>query len=257
MFWTGVVEQARDARVWAAVRAAAAQEHAAISVRHAVLAAERLLSGTGAGLSMSRDSGPREPVLATGPPLIEELEELQFTLGQGPCGESVIAGGPILVPDLAEPEATGRWPVFAPAVVERGVRGMFTFPVALGAAMVGVLSVYRAVPGPLTGGEINDGLALADIVLGLALDSRGGVAPDLDALLDTAIVSRRAEVHQAAGALAAQLGVSVADALARLRAHAYLSGRRVSDVAADIMAGLLRLTFDGEDPRPPEGKEEG
>lgn len=256
MRWTGVVEQARDARVWSAVHAAAAQEHAAVSVRHAVLAAARLLSGTGAGLSMSRDAGPRELVLATGP-LIEELEELQFTLGQGPVGESAAAAGPILVSDLAEPYAGRRWPAFAPAAVERGVRAVFAFPVALGAAQVGVLSVYRTAPGPLTRDETNDGLVVADIVLGLALDSQGGVTPGMDALLDAAILSRRAEVHQAAGALAAQLDVSVADALARLRAYAYRTGRRVSDVAADIMAGMLRLSNDGEDPRHTEGKEEG
>lgn len=252
--WMGAVEQARDARVWSAVRAAAAQEHATISIRHVVLAGVRLLSATGAGLSMSRDSGPGQPVLATGP-LIEELEELQFTLGQAPCSESVVAGGPVLVPDLAEPSAGRRWPAFAPAVIERGVHGMFTFPVALGAALVGVLSVYRTDPGPLTRTQIDDGLALADILLGLALDSRGGIAPEMDALLDTAIASRRAEVHQAAGAVAAQLDVSVAEALVRLRAHAYVNGRRISDVAGDIMNGRLRLIANGDGPQSPDGKE--
>jgi hypothetical protein len=39
-----------------------------------------------------------------------------------------------------------------------------------------------------------------------------------------------------------QLGVSVADALVRLRAHAYAEARPLSDVAGDVVAGRLRLS---------------
>ena len=37
------------------------------------------------------------------------------------------------------------------------------------------------------------------------------------------------------------LGVSLAEALVRLRAHAFVEGRPVADVARDIVAGRLRL----------------
>jgi hypothetical protein len=57
--------------------------------------------------------------------------------------------------------------------------------------------------------------------------------------------SHRAEVHQASGMVAVQLGVSVADAEARLRAHAYAVNRSVVDVARDIVARRLRLIDDG------------
>jgi hypothetical protein len=43
-----------------------------------------------------------------------------------------------------------------------------------------------------------------------------------------------------------QLGVQVGEALARLRAAAYLEGRPVSDVAADVVAGRVR--FGQEEP---------
>jgi hypothetical protein len=41
--------------------------------------------------------------------------------------------------------------------------------------------------------------------------------------------------------VSAQLEVSAADALVRLRAHAYAEGRTLSDVAADVLGKRLRL----------------
>lgn len=41
------------------------------------------------------------------------------------------------------------------------------------------------------------------------------------------------------------LGVSLADAMARLRAHAYAQDRPLQDVARDVVAGRLRLEPDG------------
>ncbi len=66
------------------------------------------------------------------------------------------------------------------------------------------------------------------------------LAPVLD---DAA--SHRAEVHQASGMVAVQLGVPVVDAAARLRAHAYAADRSVVDVARDIVERRLRLIDDG------------
>jgi hypothetical protein len=43
------------------------------------------------------------------------------------------------------------------------------------------------------------------------------------------------------------LHISVAEALVRIRAHAFGDARTVSDVAADIVARRLRLVDDGTD----------
>ena len=52
-------------------------------------------------------------------------DELQFTLGEGPCLESVTQRAPVLVADLADPD-DARWPAYGPAMLElqdpRGVR---------------------------------------------------------------------------------------------------------------------------------------
>lgn len=222
-----------------------------MSLRHAVIACADSLASAGTGLAVARDGTPREPLLASSA-ITEELEELQFLLGQGPCMDAAARHGPVLVADLAGPEAYHRWPVFAPAAVDRGVRGMFAFPVAVGAALIGVLDVYRHSPGSLSQRELADALIFADAVLLLALDSRGGIASDLSDLLDTALSARRAHVHQATGMVAAQLEVSVTDALAALRAYAFTRGRRLGDVATDVLDRRIRLSPDAEnDPAGP------
>lgn len=106
----------------------------------------------------------------------------------------------MLVADLSSAQAAVRWPMFAPAAVRAwGARGMFCFPLGLGAAQLGVLSVYREKPGPLEAGQLADGLGFADAILALALDTRGDATTELDQVIDTAFTLRRAEVHQATG----------------------------------------------------------
>lgn len=233
------VEQMPSARIWAAIAECARRDGVAVSARCAVTACADRLAAAGAGLSMTRDGEPREPVLASAP-TAEDLEELQFTLGQGPCVDAVVGRGPVLVADLARADAQCRWPLFAPAAAERGVRGMFSFPVAIGAALVGVLDVYRLQAGPLTQRELADGLVFADAVLMLVLGEQGGAVPG-DGLADAVTGVRHAQVHQATGMVAAQLGVGMADALAVLRGRAYARGLRLSDLAADILARKQRF----------------
>jgi hypothetical protein len=67
-------------------------------------------------------------------------------------------------------------------------------------------------------------------------------------------VERRAELFQAQGMVMVQLGVSLAEALARMRAHAYAQNRQLGEVAADIVA--RRLRFDPDQRHPHTGRGE-
>jgi hypothetical protein len=244
------VDESRASRAWEAINLHARAEGTAPRIRHACQACVQALEAAGAGVSMIRGSELREPVYATDP-RSEELDELQFTLGQGPSVDASAGNGPILVADLSQHDSRARWPMFAPAAVERGISGMFAFPIGLGAARVGVLAVFRQPTGQLSSEEALDALVYADAVLALVLDQRGGVQPDLPYSDDEGFIERRAEVHQAAGMMSVQLGVDVSDALARLRAFAFLSDRRLADVASDVVARRLRFHPDGDAGPPP------
>jgi len=60
----------------------------------------------------------------------------------------------------------------------------------------------------------------------------------------------RSEVYQAAGVLIAQLGIPPAEAMVRLRAHAYATGLTASDVAYQILDRSLHLGDDATDDEP-------
>ena len=58
---------------------------------------------------------------------------LQFSLGEGPCFEAYRTRRPVLIPDLAAVAPT-RWPGYAMAAHDHGVRAVFALPLQVGAA---------------------------------------------------------------------------------------------------------------------------
>ena len=198
--------------------------------------AVRSLPVTGAGLSVAaRDD--RFALVAAADPLCERLEELQFVLGEGPCVDALAAGQPVLVPDLAV-DGPVRWPVYAPSIMEAGFRAVFAFPLQVGSARMGVLDLFRAGPGVLSVAELVRSLALADEAIAILLD--GEVHRDSESA-----TTGSAELFQAQGMAMVQLDSTLADAMARIRAYAYVHNRRLSDVAREILAHELRFDRDG------------
>ena len=168
------------------------------------------------------------------------IEELQYSLGEGPCVDAYNENLVVTEPDLADP-AMARWTGFAPSALEVGVRAVFAFPLRVGAVRLGALDVYTDRPGPLSDDQHADALVMADVVASWVLDTQarapvGGVAPALDAEADLHLV-----VHNAAGMVAVQLGASVAEAMLRLRAYAFGHGRPLTSVAEDVVARRLRV----------------
>ena len=204
------------------------------------------------GVCAGIGTGPLGTVLAWGREKAGvALEDLQFTVGQGPGLEAIAAGAPVLVDDLAQHAA--RWPGFVPGALALPVRAVFAFPLRIGAISIGVLTAHRAAAGPLPPGRLADALALADAV-GLLLLHRvptgsgaEDAAPELGPRPGWAQPAiHRAEVHQATGMISIQLNVSLAEALVRLRAHAFALDRPIAEVAADVVTRRLRF----RDPHP-------
>ncbi len=137
--------------------------------------------------------------------------------------------------------ATPRWLAFSGPAVTAGALAVFGFPLQLGAVRLGALNLYRDRPGPLTDEQHADALAMAAVaaetVLMLQADAPPGqLASELEAGADFHYV-----VHQAAGMVAAQLDVSVGQALIRLRAYAFAGNLPLAHVASDVVARKLRF----------------
>jgi hypothetical protein len=155
--------------------------------------------------------------------------------------EASRANHPVLHPELT---ATGsvRWPRYGAAALDAGVHAIFAFPLRVGAIRIGVLDLYRDTPGHLTILELADARAFADAATLLLLYLQDQPGPDGEPTALTGPIDSRAEVHQATGMITVQLGISLTEALLRLRTHAYDSGRSVTDVAAEVVS--RRLHFD-------------
>ncbi len=220
-----------------------------MSPRHACLACVEAVGVSGAGLMLTGSMNSLEPVYVTDS-RVSEVEVLQATLGHGPGTAALESGRPILVGDLTAPMSTRRWPVFAAEVGRLGVCGMYSLPLALGAIRVGVLDLYNDTPGYLSQDKLVDALIYADTALLLVLDARSGIATPVDGHHpdDPGPVLWHAQVHQAAGMISAQLGVSALEALVRLRGYAYAHNKRLTDVARSVVE--RRLRFQPDDAKP-------
>jgi hypothetical protein len=197
------------------------------------------LDVTGAGI-MLRSAAGHLGVLCASNPASGVVEDLQFTLGQGPCVDVCDTGIPVLEPDLTTP-GFSRWPAFTPPAVRAGVRAIFGFPLQVGPIRLGALDVYNDHPGDLRPEQLAEAVSLADFVTHRVLDLQaeadaGSLASEL---ADPETL--RASVHQASGMLSARLDISVDAALMRLRAHAFSVERPINDVARDVVARHLYI----------------
>jgi hypothetical protein len=235
----------RPARIWGVVAAQAASHGGRVSAADACTAAVAATAVTGAWLSAA-SNGAAGHLMHVTDAISEHLSELQLTLGEGPSLDALTTGGPVLASDLGTAAAASRWPAFAPAADAAGSAAIFAFPLRIGAIRSGVLSLYRARPGPLSAVQLGDALIFADTATLLLLEaqnqttgaSAAGSGPSGQ---PENLALHRAEIDQATGMLTEQLSTGIADAFVRLRAYAYGNDLRLTDVARDIVSRRLRL----------------
>jgi len=199
-----------------------------------------LLPMTGVGLALMGDDGHKGVVSATDGPA-RLMEDLQFTLGEGPCIDASSSGQPVLQPHLA---ASGpqRWPMFSAAVIEAGVAAIFAIPLQVGAIRLGVLDLYSTDEGNLSDEDLAVALAFADaaVIVLLHLQDQMGGADDLHPHLADDLGWHPA-IHQATGIISVQAVVGLVEALLILRARAYSEDRPILKVAREVVT--RRLTF--------------
>ncbi|MBK5223935.1 MAG: GAF and ANTAR domain-containing protein [Acidimicrobiia bacterium] len=197
---------------------------------------------TGAGLMLMSGDAPRGSV-ATTDEVSTLIEDLQFSLGEGPCVDAYRFDRPILEPDLANP-AVVRWVAFAGPAVAAGARAVFGFPLQVGAVRLGALNLYCDRPADLSVDQHADALVMAEVAAQALLIMQSHAPPDVLAIELERGSNFQHVVYQASGMVAAQLAVSVAQAMIRLRGHAFGHGRPLTEVAQDVVGRRLRFEDD-------------
>jgi GAF domain-containing protein len=163
-------------------------------------------------------------------------QELEFTFGEGPAHDAATSRGLVLVTADTLP---ARWAHYSPAVARLGVRAVDAAPMFVNEVCFGVLTVFDP-PGAGVDARARTLCRITDALVHTELLGQG--EPDLDENSLLAGSDHRAVAHQAAGMITEQLGCSVADALAVLRARAFVENESADLVARRVLG--RQLTFD-------------
>jgi hypothetical protein len=193
----------------------------------------------GAGIMLMSGDIPHGS-LGTTNEVSQLIEDLQYTLGEGPCVDAYRQDRVVAEPDLADP-MTPRWVAFTPPALEAGVRAVFGFPLRVGTVRLGALNLYRDWSGPLSDDQHADALVLSDVAARWVLEAQAGAPPGVVAAELEEGADFHLAVHNAAGMVSVQAGISVTEALIRLRAFAFSHDRLLADVAQDVIDRRLRL----------------
>jgi hypothetical protein len=195
---------------------------------------------TGAAISLF-GGATAETLVCASDALAARLDELQFSLGEGPRWRAVRTRLPVLIPD-ARSAPLPDWPMFHRAISGTDAAALFVFPLTVGAADLGVVELYHSVPGALSRTEQSTAAMLAAQTSWYLLRKILTISPpDTDTPLDPVLMSRR-EIHQATGMVLAQSGASAADALLMLRAYAFAHDLTLRETADAVIEG--RISFE-------------
>ncbi|MFF1379749.1 GAF domain-containing protein [Streptomyces sp. NPDC058308] len=174
------------------------------------------------------------------------LEDLQFTLGQGPGPDVAASGRAVAAPDLTR-EPDDRWPALLPEALALGIGAVFCLPLRAGTVCLGTMTLQRARPGPPRERPPGDALLVAHALTAALVQD--GEQWDAFTAGENGSHFYRAAVHQAAGMISVQADVPLAEALVLLRAHAFRNGLPVVEVAEDVVARRVRFRQDdGDEP---------
>lgn len=192
-----------------------------------VTAAGIMLAGSDATLRVIASSSERMRLL--------ELFELQTE--QGPCLESFQSGEAVTHLDLTT--AIDRWPIFAPEAIAAGFASVHAVPLRLRGNVIGALNLFHADASGISDDGLHAARALADVATIVILQHRAAQRSDeligqLNSALNTRIV-----IEQAKGIVAERRHLDMEGSFAVLRQHARNNNLRLSDVAAEVVAGTL------------------
>ncbi|MBW0104392.1 GAF and ANTAR domain-containing protein [Pseudonocardia sp. KRD291] len=195
-----------------------------------------LLGVDAAGVLLADDAG-RLQVAAASNETARLLELFQLQTDDGPCPEAFRTARTVESPDL-DLDAD-RWPELVRHARHNGYRAVHAQPLRLREQTVGALNLFSCGTGALPASDAHltetlAAVATISILRERALAGRDELTHQLQTALDSRVL-----VEQAKGILAERLRVGPDQAFTALRSHARSHNRRLSEVAAAVVAGEL------------------
>ena len=193
------------------------------------LVAREMPPGAEASLTLVRDEQPT--TAAYSGRLAEQLDEVQYERGYGPCLEAALGG---LLTEIPDGRTENRWPGYVTAFLEHGALSSLAAPVPA-PHLTGGLNVYARAARAFTD---DDRVALSRFAA-----YAGAVLTNMDALQDAQELAEhlrramefRSVIEQAKGILMEREKLTADQAFRVLADASMAANRKVHDIAADLV----------------------
>lgn len=207
------------------------------TAQHAVdllaqVAQESTPDASGAGVSLIRES-QRTSVGATDA-LVRTADDLQYSLGEGPCLTAWSTRAPVMIDDTTTDERFPRW---SAAAAEAGVISCFSVPLLRGRDSLGAMKVYATVPsafGEMDRTRLTSLSVAASALLGHVQTSESSTR--ISSELRESLRSRDL-VGIAKGMLMQREGLTEAEALRAMTSRARATGVSFRQLTTEIVNG--------------------
>jgi len=207
----------------------------------AVQAAGLVADSLSCGICMRRSGQPA--TVACSDDLATQVNDLQYSLQEGPCLTALEDGCLVRIEDLA---AETRWPRFTVQAARAGIGSCLSLPLIARDETVGALNLYSPASRAFGAAQTRRAERFAEnaagaLALGLRLASYAALTDQLRASL-----ASRAAIDQAVGIIMAQQQCTQDAAFGALRAASQNRNVKLRDAATEVVASVA-----GEHPHPP------
>lgn len=191
------------------------------------------VTGRRCGITTRGSKGPY--TVASSNPIVDQLDELQYLEGRGPCLEAMRTGEVVAADDMA---SETRWAPYPAQAHRLGVQSVLSTPMPGRDRTLGALNLYSFDDQGISDTERAEAARFAGQSAGaLELALRTAEHHELIDNLQVAITSRSV-IDQAIGVLMARHGIGAEAAFASIRKTSQDRNIKVRDVAA----GLIKTT---------------
>ena len=165
------------------------------------------------------------------------LELFQIQADEGPCVDCYRGGTAIVNQALTDDDQ--RWPRFSPTALAHGFQAVHCLPLHLRGQTIGALNLFRTHQGILEVEDVAVAQGFADVATIAILQHQSTMnASTVNDQLNNALNSRII-IEQAKGMIRQAVNCDMDEAFGRLRAHARNHNDGLTEVATQVVEGVI------------------
>lgn len=173
---------------------------------------------------------------------VRRIDEIQYSLDEGPCLYAFETQQPVLVEDLEQEQ---RWPRFTPAALGHGLRSVVAAPLTVAGNRLGALNIYALQSGVFDEAAEKTAILFAEQAAVVLANAEAFTRAQNAAINLGEALTSRAVIDMAKGIVMAREHCNPDEAFDLLRAASQTKHRKLRDIAQDLVDGVTRGdTFD-------------